>query len=67
MTGSADLTIFREAMLLKTMDHPNIISLEGVCKDAKGHLNLLLSPFVGIQFCYHYYCLIFFDCQKKSI
>jgi len=50
--GSTDLTIFREAMLLKTMDHPNIVSLDGICKDSKGCLSLMLSPFVEIDLDY---------------
>lgn len=49
--GSTDFTIFREAMLLKIMDHPNIIRLEGIYQD-KGNLNLLLSPFVEIDLDY---------------
>ncbi len=44
-------------MLLKTLDHPNIIQLGGLYYD-KGALNLLLSPFVGIF--YFYLCLLDF-------
>jgi serine/threonine protein kinase len=39
--------------LLKTMDHPNIISLEGITRDSKGgNLNMLLSPFIDIDLDY---------------
>lgn len=51
--GSTDLTVFREALLLKTMDHPNIISLEGLTRDSKGgNLNMVLNPFIDIDLDY---------------
>jgi hypothetical protein len=51
--GSTDLTVFREALLLKTMDHPNIICVEGITRDSKGgSLNMVLSPFIDIDLDY---------------
>jgi len=51
--GSTDLTVFREALLLKTIDHPNIISLDGLTRDSKaGNLSMILSPFIDIDLDY---------------